>query len=175
MAALDLRSCASGSCTMPDFTGAEGERHRFCLASPKTNLSHFYAAIDMIRKRSLFLISSSKDLYGRSSVRVLARVLPPVLSGVALASSLASSRPCPDESSRQATHQAPPSAQAPLPTRLSRLSSCLHSLIGCRANACSCASLARGEKPTESPQTHRHPGVRLLQPSLPVLQDRRCS
>lgn len=72
----------------------------------------------------------------------------------------------------QAQH-APPCAQAPLPRRLSRLSTRLSCLIGCRASACSCASLARGEKPPGSPQTHRHRGVRLSQPSVRVLRQYR--
>src|SRR5215469_14638885 len=67
---------------------------------------------------------------------VLARVLPHLLSRAALCPLLALSRPCPGESSCQDTHHAPTSPPAPLPRRLPCLSSRLHSLVGCRANAC---------------------------------------
>ena len=74
---------------------------------------------------------------------------------------------------RGQAHHAPPSAQAPLPRRLPRLSSRLHSLVGWRA--CACASLARGEKPARSTQAHEHRGLRLSQPAVPLLRDHRCS
>jgi hypothetical protein len=129
----------------------------------------------MIRKLSLFLISSSQDLYGPPSVLVLARVLPPVLSLAALCSLLAPSRSCPFASTSPATQHAPPSAQAPLPTRLPRLSSRLHCLAGWKANACSCATLVRGEKPAGSPQAREYRGLCLSQPAMPVLRHHRCS
>jgi hypothetical protein len=37
------------------------------------------------------------------------------------------------------------------------------------------ASLARGQKPAWSTQASQHPGVRLSQPTVPVLREYRCS
>jgi hypothetical protein len=82
-------------------------------------------------------ISSSEDRYDHSGVRVSARVLPHPLSSVALASFLAPSSAFPF-TSRQETHSGPTSSQAPLPVRLPRLSSRLHSFVGCRASARGC-------------------------------------
>jgi hypothetical protein len=81
-----------------------------------------------------------------------------------------------------APHEEGPSAAsstvcgtAPLPRRLSRLSSRLHSLVGWRASACSCATLARGEKPAGSPQASEHRGFCLSQSAVRVLRDHRCA
>jgi hypothetical protein len=115
---------------------------------------------------------AARIFYGRSYVRVPAGGLPPHLSRAALASWLVPSSASLLTSRSQAQH-APPSAQTPLPRRLSHLSSRLPSLVWCRV--CACASMARGEKPTGSTQAYRHPGVRLSQPPLPVLRDHRCA
>src|ERR1700694_1727380 len=127
----------------------------------------------MIRKLSLFLISSREDLYGRSCVRVLARALPPGLSGVALPSVQASSWSCCVESISLARQHAPPSAQTSPPTPLPGLSPRLSYLVGWRACACSCTLLARGEKPPRSPQADQDRGVRLSQPAVRVLRYQR--
>jgi hypothetical protein len=37
------------------------------------------------------------------------------------------------------------------------------------------APLVGGEKPSGSPQTHRHRGLRLSKPAVPVLRDHRCT
>ena len=63
----------------------------------------------------------------------------------------------------------------PHPTRLSGLSPFLHLLSGCGAIASARAALARGEKPAGSPETQRHPRLRLPQPAVPVLRDHRRS
>jgi IS1 family transposase len=63
--------------------------------------------------------------------------------------------------------------QAPLPRRLPRLSLLQHQRVCC--GPCACAPLVRGQKPARSSQTHRHRGVRLSQPAMPVLRDHRCS
>src|SRR6266567_8120767 len=97
---------------------------------------------------------------------VLTRVLPPVLSRAALCPVLVPSGSRPVESSCQGAQQAPPSAEAALPRRLPRLSSCLRSLVGCRASACSCTPLARGQKPAGSPQASGHRGFCLSQSAV---------
>jgi hypothetical protein len=103
----------------------------------------------MIRKLSLPPISNSEDRDGPSCVRVPARGLSPLRSGAAVASYLAPSSGFPFTRWGQAQH-APPSAQAPLPRRLPRLSSRLPCLVGRRASACSCRPLARDQKPSGS-------------------------
>jgi copper chaperone CopZ len=112
--------------------------------------------------------------YVCSCVCVPARSLPPSLTGTALASLLVPSSAFLLTRRGQAQH-APPSAQAPLPTRLPRLPSRLHCLVGWRASACSCTPLARGEKPAGSTQAREDRGLRLSQPAVPVLRHHRCS
>src|SRR6266849_4663476 len=106
---------------------------------------------------------------------VLALILPHVLSRAALYPVLAPSRSCPVESSSQDAHHAPPSAQAPLPGRLPRLSPRLHCLVGWRTSASACASLVRGQKPAGSTQASEHRRLRLPQSAVPVLRDHRCT
>jgi hypothetical protein len=102
-------------------------------------------------------------------------VLPPVLSRAALCPVLAPSWSGPVESRCQDTHEAPPSAQTPLSTRLPCLSSRLHCFIGWRASATACASLARGQKPARSTQADRHRRLRLSQSAVRLLRDHRCA
>ena len=103
------------------------------------------------RKLSMLPIANSEDDDGPSRVLVPALGLPPPLFGVALASLLVSSSAFLLTRKGQAQH-APPSPEAPLPRRLPRLLSRLHCLVGWRASASSCATLARGEKPAGSTQ-----------------------
>ena len=84
---------------------------------------------------------ATRIFYGRSCVRVPARGLPPPLAGEARASLLVPSSAF-HLTRRGRAQRAPPSAEAPLPSRLPRLSSRLHSLVGWRASASACASLA---------------------------------
>jgi hypothetical protein len=76
---------------------------------------------------------------------------------------------------RSQAQQAPPSAEAPLPRRLPRLSSRLHSLGRWRASACSCTPLEQGQKPPRSTQASGHRGLCLSQSAVCVLRDHRCS
>jgi hypothetical protein len=69
---------------------------------------------------------------------------------------------------RGQAHHGATSAEAPRPRRLPRLSSRLHFLVGLKANACSCAILARGEKPPGSTQAGQHRGLCLSEPAVPV-------
>src|SRR6266487_243581 len=110
-----------------------------------------YPSYINIKELSLLPISNSEDRYGPSCVRVPARGLPPAFSGEARASLLVPFSAFLLTRRGQA-HDAPSSAQAPLPRRLSRLSSRLHPLVGWRASASACASLARGQKPSRSAQ-----------------------
>ncbi len=98
-------------------------------------------------------------------------VLPRVLSRAALCPVLVPSRSCPVESRGLGAQQAPPSAEAPLPRRLPGLSSGLRSLVGCRASACSCTPLARGQKPAGSPQAREHRGLCLSQSAVRLRRD----
>src|SRR6266567_677253 len=125
----------------------------------------------MIRKLSLPPISSSEDVYDPSCLLVLIRGLPP-LSGAALASWLAPSSAFP-LTRRDHPLQSPPSPQAANPSGLPSLSSRLHFLVGSRADACICAPLARGQKPTGSTQAGQHRRLRLSQPAVPLLRDYR--
>jgi len=86
---------------------------------------------------------------------------------------LAPSWSCPVESSSQGAHDVPTSAQASLSTRLPRLSSRLHCLVGWRISTCTCAPLARGEKPSGSPQASEYRRLRLSQPAVRVLRHHR--
>jgi hypothetical protein len=76
----------------------------------------------MFRKRSLLLFSSREDLYGRSCVLVLARALPHPLFRAASATCLSPSSSF-QLTSREQTHDGPPSPQAPLDCLLCRLCS----------------------------------------------------
>jgi hypothetical protein len=124
------------------------------------------------RKLSMLPISNSEDDDGPSRVLVPARGLPPQLFGEALASLLVSSSAFLLTRKGQAQH-APPAPLAPLPRRLPRLLSRLHCLVGWRVSASASASLARGQKPPRSPQTHKHRRFRLSQPAVPVLRHHR--
>src|SRR5437016_5068231 len=104
---------------------------------------------------SLLPISNSEDRSGPSGVRVLARGLPPALSGAALASLLVPSSTFLLTRKGQA-HDAPSSPEAPLPRRWPRLSSRLPSLpfenpLPCRV-AVVLTALARGLDPSEAPR-----------------------
>src|SRR5213080_559261 len=114
----------------------------------------------MIRKLSMFLISSSEDDDGSLCLLVLARVLPPPRVFRCFGVLIGSMFGLPPHEEGQAQH-ASASAQAPLPRRLPRLSTRLHCLVGWRASACSCATLARDEKPAGSPQVREDRGLRL--------------
>src|SRR5258708_12899918 len=103
----------------------------------------------------MFLISSGKDRYGFLRFPVSARVLPSPLARAALASFLVSSSAFPFSSSEE-TNAGSTSAQAPLPGRLPRLSSGLHSLVGCRPSACPYATLSSAEKPPGTAHTPPH-------------------
>jgi hypothetical protein len=127
----------------------------------------------MLSKRSLPPISSSEDSDGLSSLLVPAHALPPPHSGAALASWLAPSSAFPLSSCIQ-TQPSPPSAQAPLPPRLPRLSTRLPCLVRCGASVCACAALARGQKPPRRPQTGEHRRLRLSQPHVPVFWNHSC-
>jgi IS1 family transposase len=130
----------------------------------------------LLRISKLFLphLSSNEDSDGPSCIHVPARGLSLPFAGAALASVLVPSSVFLLTSRGQAQH-APPSAQAPLARRLPRLSSRLRSLLDWRASACSCASLARGEKPPGRTQAREDRGLCLSQPAVPLLRDHRCS
>lgn len=100
---------------------------------------------------------------------VSARVFAHLLSGTAVCPLLAPSWSQQVESS-QGAHCAPTTAQAPLSTRLPRLSSGLHSRTECRASTSTCTSLVRGQKPAGSSEAHPHRGIRLSEPAVPVLR-----
>jgi hypothetical protein len=123
------------------------------------------AHLTLLMISELFLphLSNSEDSYGPSCTRVPARGLSPACSDAARASLLVPFSAFLHKRCGQA-QQAPPSAQAPLPRRLSRLSSRLHSLVECRGSTCSCTPLVRGEKPAGSTQASTHRGLRLSQP-----------
>ena len=95
-------------------------------------------------------ISNSEDDDGPSHVPIPAPGLPPPLAGEAWASWLVLSSAFLLAGNGQAQH-APPSPEAPMPRRLPRLSTRLHGLVGWRASTCTCAPLARGQKPAGSP------------------------
>ena len=117
-------------------------------------------------------ISNSEDCYGPSCVRVPARGLPPALFGEARASLLVPSSAF-HLTRRGQAQRAPPSAEAPLPRRLPRLSSRLHWLVVWRTSVCSCTPLAGGQKPPGSTQAREHRGLCLSQPAVRVLWDHR--
>ncbi len=119
-------------------------------------------------------ISSSEDKYATSCVHVPAPGLPSPLFDEARASVLVLSSAFLLKRKGQAQH-ALSSAQAPLARRLPGLSSRLRSLLDWRASACSCASLARGEKPPGHTQAREYRGLRLSQSAVHVLRHYRCS
>src|SRR6266700_7164880 len=98
--------------------------------------SHRSCLSFLLKKLSVFLISSREDPYGLSCILVL----PPTLLCVSLAPVLAPSLTSPLKS-RNYPHQNPTSPQATLPTRLPRLSPLLHPLVGCGACASGCTPL----------------------------------
>ena len=86
----------------------------------------------------MLLILSKEDSYEPSCVLVLVHSL----SSTALSSLLVPSLLSPLESSSEAAHQGPTSAQATLPPRLPSLSPRLPPLFGCGASASPCPTLA---------------------------------
>src|SRR5215467_6611540 len=111
-------------------------------------------------------ISPREDPYDASRILTSALMCSSVRYGVAVFPVLAPSWSCPVDSSQ--AQQVPPSPETPLPRRLPRLPSRLHSLVFWRASPSSCASLERGQKPSGSSEAHPHRGLRLSQPAVYV-------
>src|SRR5215470_1781354 len=139
---------------------------------PPTGLTTPLDPVDPFFNSSMLPFSSSEDPDAPPCVVTPARAfsLAPALCSV-----LASSWFCPVENSCEDAHHGATSSQAPHSRRLPRLSSRLPCLVGWRACAWACASLARGQKPAKSTQTHRHARFRLSQSAVRVQRDHRCA